>query len=78
MWRLLSAYKTKPVINMIIKRNLKKKNALSLYLLYELGSVVHVLFDYYRKSEPVRIQFEIVGDNKFTFRSYIHEVYTRA
>ena len=64
MWRLLSAYKTKQVINMIIKRNLKI-NALSLYLLYELGSVVHVLFVYFRKSEPLRIQFEIVGVNKF-------------
>ena len=76
MWRLLSAYKTKPVINMIIKRNLKKINALSLYLLYELDSVVHLLFVYFRKSEPVRIRFEIVGVNKFIFRSYINEVYT--
>ena len=75
MWRLLSAYKTKHVINMIIKRNLKI-NALSLYLLYELGFVVHVLFVYFRKSEPLRIRFEIVGVNKFIFRSYIHEVYT--
>ena len=63
---------------MIIKRNLKKINALSQYLLYELGSVVHVLFVYFRKSEPVRIRFEIVGVNKFIFRSYmyINEVYT--
>ena len=36
-------------------------NALTLYLLYELGFVVHVLFVYFRKSEPVRIQFESVG-----------------
>ena len=53
-------------------------NALSLYLLYELGSVMHVLFVYFRKSEPVRIGFEIVGVNKFIFRSYINEVYTWA
>ena len=75
MWCLLSAYKTKPVINMNMKRNLKI-NALSLYLLYELGSVVLVLFVYFRKSEPVRIRFEIVGVNKFIFRSYINELYT--
>ena len=42
MMLLLSAYKTKLVINMIIKRNVKKINALSLYLLYELRPVVHV------------------------------------
>ena len=30
MWRLLSVYKTKPVINMIIKRNLKNKCIISL------------------------------------------------
>ena len=30
MWRLLSAYKTKPVINMIIKRNLKNKCIISI------------------------------------------------
>ena len=53
--------------NMIIKRNLK-----NLYLLYELGSVVHVLFVYFRKSEPVHIQFEIVEVNKIIFRSYMH------
>ena len=76
MWRLLSAYKTKPVIYMNIKRKFKKINALSLYLLYELGFVVHVLFVYFRKSEPVRIRFEIVRVNKFIFRSYINEVYT--
>ena len=75
MWRLLSVYKTKPVINMIIKRNLKNKCIISLPT-YELGSVVHVLFVYFRKSEPVRIRFEIVGVNKFIFRSYINEVYT--
>ena len=61
MWRLLSAYKTKSVINMIIKRNLKK-NALSLYLQYELGAVVHMLFVYFRISEPERIRFDIEGD----------------
>ena len=71
MWRLLSAYKTKPVINMIIEIILKNK-----CLLYELGSVVHVLFVYFRKSEPVRIRLEIVGVNKFIFSSYINEVYT--
>ena len=68
-------YKAKTVINWIIKRII---SALSLYLLYELGSVVHVLFVYFRKSEPVRIRFGIVWVNKFIFRSYIyiHEVYT--
>ena len=30
MWRLLSAYKTKTVINMIIKRNLKNKCIISI------------------------------------------------
>ena len=74
MWRLLSAYKTKPVIIMIIKRNLKNKCIISIPA--ELGSVVHVLFVYFRKSEPVRIRYEIVGVNKFIFRSYINEVYT--
>ena len=71
MWRLLSAYKTKPVINMIIKRNLKNKYVISIHT----GSVVHVLFVYFRKYEPVRIRFEIAGVNKFIFRSYINEVY---
>ena len=66
-----------PVNNMIIKRNLKI-NALSLYLLYELGSVVHVLFVYYWKSEPVRIRFEIVGGLislylGLTYMKYIYE-----
>ena len=75
MWRLLSAYKTKPVINMIIKRNLKNKCIISIPAVC-IRSVVYVLFVYFRKSEPVRIRFEIVGVNKFIFRSYINEVYT--
>ena len=67
-----------------LKANKTKINALSLCLLYELGSVIHVLFVYFRKSEPVRKRFEIEGGggglagvNKFTFRftykEHIHE-----
>ena len=43
--------------------------SLNTFLLYELGSVIHVLFVYFRKSEPVRIRFEIVGVNKFIYMS---------
>ena len=75
MWRLLSAYKTKPVINMNIKRNLKI-NALSLYLLYELGSVVHVLLFTTENPNLCAYDLRLFGVNKFIFRSYIHEVYT--
>ena len=58
MWRLLSAYKTKPVINMIIKRNLKNKCIISipavwirlcrtraLCLLPEIRTCTHTIWD---------------------------------
>ena len=64
---------------MIIKKNLNNKCIISIpavYLLYKLGSVVHVLFAYFRNSEHVLIQFAIVGVNKFNI--LIHEVYTWA
>ena len=59
MWRLLSAYKTKPVINMIIKRNVKNKSIIfipaiwirlcrtrALCLLPEIWACAHKIWDW--------------------------------
>ena len=75
MWRLLPTYKTKPVIYMIIKRNVKI-NALFRYLLYELGASYTCSLFTSGNPNLCAIDLRLSGVNKFIFRPYIHEVYT--
>ena len=76
MRRLLSADNTKLVINDYQKK-FKKECIISVPAVWITLCRTRALV-YFRKSEPVRIWYEIVGGNKFIFNSYIHEVYTWA